>query len=199
MSTQISLSQQVLEALCHAKLYINPKKTKLLVQKVDFLGYHISEHGIKTDNSKVEKILSWPIPKLVTQAHSFIGLVWYLAAFLPNLASHTTVLSTLTTKAAEKSFPTWSNEHQHMFNSIKKIVVGQDCLTTIDFTEMPEKKIYITTDASNTCSSTLLSFGTTWESAPPVAFNSTTFKGTESNYLIHKKELLVIMHALRKW
>jgi Reverse transcriptase (RNA-dependent DNA polymerase) len=105
MSTQISYSQQVLEALCHAKLYINPKRTKLLVQEVDFLGHHISEHGIEVDNSKVNKILSWPIPKSVTQACSFIGLVWHLAAFLPNLASHTAVLSTLTTKVAKKSFP----------------------------------------------------------------------------------------------
>jgi hypothetical protein len=103
MFTQISYSRQVLEALHHAKLYINPNKTKLLVWEVDFLGHHISEHSIEADNSKVNKILSWPIPKLATQARSLIGLVQYLATFLPNLASHTTVLSTLTMKAAKKS------------------------------------------------------------------------------------------------
>jgi RNase H-like domain found in reverse transcriptase len=32
-----------------------------------------------------------------------------------------------------------------------------------------------------------------------VAFDSTTFKGTKLNYPIHKKELLAIICALKKW
>ena len=64
---------------------------------------------------------------------------------------------------------------------------------------MPENKIYVTTDASDTCSGTLLSFGPSWETAWPVAFESTTFKGAELNYPIHEKELLAIIRALKKW
>jgi RNase H-like domain found in reverse transcriptase len=166
---------------------------------VNFLGHRISEHGIEADSSKVEKIMSWPIPKSATQARSFIGLIRYLAAFLPNLAEHTVVLTTLTTKAAEKSFPPWTDQHQEAFDSIKRIVVGCRCLTTINFDLMPENKIYVTTDASNTCSGALLSFGPTWELAFSVAFKSTTFKGAELNYPVHKKELLAIIWALKKW
>jgi Reverse transcriptase (RNA-dependent DNA polymerase) len=43
LETQIAYSRQVLEALRQAKLYINPLKTKLLCQKVTFLGHRISE------------------------------------------------------------------------------------------------------------------------------------------------------------
>ena len=151
MKTQITYSREVLMALRRAKLYINPKKTKLLCTEVDFLGHHISERGIEADSTKVDKITSWPIPKTSTETCSFLGLVRYLSAFLPNLAEHTAILTPLTTKAADKCFPSWTNEHQSAFENIKKIVVGHDCLTTIDFNLMPENKIYVTTDASDTC------------------------------------------------
>jgi len=45
----------------------------------------------------------------------------------------------------------------------------------------------------------VLSFGTTWETARPVAFDSMTFKGAELNYPVHEKELLAVIHALKKW
>src|SRR5271156_1770583 len=64
---------------------------------------------------------------------------------------------------------------------------------------MPTKKIYVTTDTSDTCSGVVLSFGDTWETARPVAFDSSTFKGAELNYPVHEKELLVIIRALKKW
>jgi hypothetical protein len=129
----------VLEALRHAKLYINLNKTKLLCQEVDFLRHHISECGIKADTSKVDKILSWPIPKSATQTCSFIGLMRYLSAFLPDLAKHITALATLMTKATDKCFPPWSQEHQIAFDNIKKIiVVGRNCLTTINYDLMPD-------------------------------------------------------------
>jgi hypothetical protein len=97
-----------LEALQQAKLYINPKKTRLFCKEVDFLGHHILERDIKVDNTKVDKILSWPVPKSATQTCSFLGLIRYIAAFLPKLAEHTAILTTLITKASEKQFPKWT-------------------------------------------------------------------------------------------
>ena len=64
---------------------------------------------------------------------------------------------------------------------------------------MPNFKIFVTTDASDLCSGTVLSFGETWETARPVAFDSMTFKGAELNYPVHEKEMLAIIHALKKW
>ena len=45
----------------------------------------------------------------------------------------------------------------------------------------------------------MLSFGPSRELARPVAYESRTFKGAELNYPVHEKELLAIIHALRKW
>ena len=62
---------------------------------------------------------------------------------------------------------------------------------------MPDYNIYVTTDASDKGTGALLSFGKTWETARPVAFESMTLKGAQLNYPVHKKEMLAIIHALR--
>ena len=55
------------------------------------------------------------------------------------------------------------------------------------------------TDASDHVTGAVLSFGPSWETARPVAFDSKTLKGAELNYPVHKKELLTVIQALRKW
>lgn len=188
----------ILTALRAARLYCNPKKTRLYCASIDFLGHRISTNGIEADSRKVDRILSWPRPRSATDVRRFLGLVRYLASFLPNLATHTALLTRLTTAEANRSFPMWTSEHQFAFEAIKAIVVSRDCLTTIDHSDTT-KKIFVTTDASDFRSGAVLSFGDTWETARPVAFDSMTFKGAELNYPVHEKEMLAIIRALRKW
>ena len=64
---------------------------------------------------------------------------------------------------------------------------------------MPDHKIFVTTDASDYGSGAVLLFGPTHDTARPVAYDSCTFKGAELNYLIHEKEMLVIVRALKKF
>ena len=64
---------------------------------------------------------------------------------------------------------------------------------------MPDHKIFVTTDASDTGSGAILSFGPTYELACPVAYDSRSFKGAELNYPVNKKKLLAIIRALSKW
>ena len=128
-----------------------------------------------------------------------MGLIRYLADFLPALAEYTGVLMELTTNNAEKKFPPWMDCYQNAFDAIKSIVVSHECLTTIDLTKLPEYKFFVTTDASDKHSSAVLAFGKSWLSVQPVAFDSMSFKGAELNYPVHKKELLAIIRALKKW
>jgi hypothetical protein len=64
---------------------------------------------------------------------------------------------------------------------------------------MGDNKIFITADTSDRRSGAVLSYGLTWETARPVAFDSMTFKGAELNYPVHEKELLAIFRSLRRW
>jgi hypothetical protein len=171
--------------------------THLFCWEIDFLGHHISTRGIEAHDKKVSRILDWPILQSASDVRAFLGLVRYIANFLPKLADHTAVLTLLTEKHCDCLFPSWTDTHQLAFEQIKQLVVSRECLTVIDHDALDANSIFVTTDASDKWSGAMLSFGPTWETARPVAFDSMTFKGSELNYPIHEKELLAIIRALR--
>jgi hypothetical protein len=137
--------QIVFDALRANGLYCNENKTKLFCHEICFLGHHISARGIQPDESKVERIKHWPQPKTSTNVRAFLGVVRYIARFLPNLAAHTEVLTRLTTKNCDRVFLDWLLAHQFAFDSIKEILVSTDCLTTINHADMGDNKIFVTT------------------------------------------------------
>ena len=189
----------ILTALKSNKLYCNPKKMSLFCTELHFLGHHISTNGIEVDKQKTDRITNWPIPASAKDVRSFLGLVRYLAIFLLKLANHTGVLDALTKKECDMVFPEWTTQHQNTFDEIKQLAISTKCLTTIDTSTMPDNKIFITTDTSDYGCGAILSFRPSCKLARPIAYKSRSFKGAELNYPVHKKELLAIVHALRKW
>jgi len=172
----------ILCTLRKAGVFINAKKSVLFTTDVEFLGHKISQAGIEACDRKAGKIIDWPVPTSSTETRQFLGLVRYLQIFLPDLATHCKVLEQLTQKRYEHDFPKWSQVQQDAFDVIKQLVISRECLTVIDPDLMPEYKIFVTTDASDIASGAVLSFGKSWESAHPVAYDSCSFKGAELNY-----------------
>jgi len=189
--------QKVLEALQVAHLYCSPKKTDLFALEITFLGHIISTKGIYADPDKIQCILEWPVPTSTTEVHGFLGLVRYLALFIPHLATHTAILDNLIKKEFDKTFPQWTSDYQKAFNAIKEIVTGTGCLTMIDYDS--EENIYMTMDASLIGTDAVLSAGYTWENSRLVAFDSTKYFKAEQHYPMHEQEMLIIVHALKKW
>ena len=123
----------------------------------------------------------------------FLGLVQYLAIFLLRLADHRSVLTTLMTKEAQKSWPGWTMHYQVVFQNIKDIVLSSKCMTVIDHDHMDGRKIFVSCDVSDVGTGDCLSFGKTLESARPVAWDSAQLSQAEKNYPTHKKEMLTIV------
>jgi RNase H-like domain found in reverse transcriptase/Integrase zinc binding domain len=185
--------------LREAHLFVNLKKTSLFCEEIDFLGHHILQRGIQADKSKIERILDWPRPKTASEVHGFLGLIRYIASFLPQLAEFTRILTPLTAKECNKSFPSWTDLHESAFEHIKELVVGADCLVSIDHDNLNGRRIFVTCDTSDWRTGAVLSFGTDWESARPVAFDSMQLNSAQQNYPVHEKELLAIVRALQKF
>lgn len=78
-------------------------------------------------------------------------------------------------------------------------MLGADCLTVINHAKLDTNSVFLTTDASDFATGACLSFSPDWKSARPVVYNSMILKGAELNYPVHKKELLAIIRALKKW
>ena len=157
--------QMVLEVLCAASLYLNPKKCWFYQTELDFLRHHISMRGIEANDLKADKILNWPVPKSTTDVCSFLGLVHYISMYLPKLTKLMCILTPLTTKATKTEFPMWTDVHQWAFQSIKSLVASRECLTVIDHVSPNGNKIFVTCDVSDWHTGGIFSFGPTWETA----------------------------------
>ena len=189
----------ILQALQDTDLYCSVKKSQLFTTELDFLGHHILEQGVEPDGKKVEKIRSWPVLRSTKDIWKFLGLVQYLVAFLPQLVEHRSMLTPLTTKEAQNEWPGWMDRHQTAFQNIKDIILSAECLTTIDHENMGNRRIFITCDVSDRRTGACLSFGETWETARPVAWDSVQLLPVEKNYPTHEKEMLAIVWVLKKF
>ena len=62
---------------CVNKLYGNLAKCTFCNDKVIFLGFVVSKHGVEVDESKIEAIKNWPILMNISQIRSFLGLAGF--------------------------------------------------------------------------------------------------------------------------
>ena len=76
----------VFKKLSAAGLRLKPSKCEFFKSKITYLGHIVSKDGIETEKKKVTAIQEWPIPKTVTEVHSFLGFTNYYHKFIPKYA-----------------------------------------------------------------------------------------------------------------
>jgi hypothetical protein len=76
---------QVLSTLRQHKLYANLEKCSFGMNKVQYLGYIVDEHGVHVDPANIQVISDWPVPTTLTEFQRFLGLTnfyrWFLLGF----------------------------------------------------------------------------------------------------------------------
>lgn len=89
---------QVFNRLQKANLKLKPAKCCLFL--IAYLGHIVSEDGVATDPSKVQKVQEWPIPTSLQEVCRFMGLASYYPRFVRDFASIAEPLHALTKKHA---------------------------------------------------------------------------------------------------
>src|SRR6266498_1528753 len=77
-------------------LYLKWDKCKLYVKSMDCLGHIIDDDGIHPDIDKLGHICDWRAPCNYNDVQRFVGLVNYVANFLPNISMYTAPLQSMT-------------------------------------------------------------------------------------------------------
>lgn len=172
-------------------------KSEFLKSEVEFLGFIISDKGIKTNPRKVEAILNFPTPRTLKDLRSFLGLSNYYRRFIRDYAKIAKPLTMLLRGEAGRSSKHSSNkievrlnqEATDALNKLKTTLTSDDVMLAYpDF----KREFVLTTDASNYALGAVLS-----QDNRPIAFLSRTLSRTEENYATNEKELLAIVWALK--
>ena len=76
-------------------LKLNPDKCKIRKAEVTYIGHTLTRDGVKPDVSKIEAIIDIPTPQDKHAVQRLLGMINYLAKFVPNLSAITAPLREL--------------------------------------------------------------------------------------------------------
>ena len=81
--------REVFKKLDSRKLQLKEDKCKIAKNEIEWLGFDISEEGVKSHNEKIQGISGKMKPKNLKDQRSYLGAVNQLIKFIPGLAQLT--------------------------------------------------------------------------------------------------------------
>ena len=90
--------KQVLDRARHCNLKLNKDKSQIKLDEVSYIDHILSKDGLKPDPKKAEAITKMNSPE---NKQELLGMVTYLAKFIPNLSQTASPLRTLLKKEVE--------------------------------------------------------------------------------------------------
>ena len=183
--------EQVLTKLRTAKLKVKPTKTHVADHETKYLGFLVSEEGIKVCPSRSEAITNYPQPTSQKEVRSFIGLASYYRKFIEGFSDIAGPLIALLSKSVKFI---WTEECTLSFEKLIASLISPKILVYPDFT----KKFCLTTDASKIGLGAVLS-QPDGDEENVIAYASRTLKDAERNYTTTELELLAIVWAVERF
>ena len=175
--------------LRESNLKLKPSKCHLFKKQVAYLGHIISEEGIKTDPSKIDKVQDWPRPSTVKQVRSFLGLCAYYRRFVKDFGDIAKPLYDLTRKGHKWK---WTTECQTAFILLKRHLTTSPILGYVNETD----PFILDTDASEFGIGAVLSQVQNGVEKV-IAYGSRSLKNAELNYCVTRKEMLALVFFVR--
>lgn len=178
---------QVLNRVREINLKLNKNKCQFGVNKITFLGQVFESSGMKPENSKIEAIQNMSVPKCVKDVQRFLGMINYLASYVPNLSEKCLNLRKLLRK--ENLF-CWEKAHEKEFNDLKSLICTAPVL---NFFEV-NKPIVLNVDSSKDAVGACL-----LQSKKPIAYASKSLTDSQIRWAQIEKELFAIWFGCSKF
>ena len=176
------------------KLHLKWSKCELYAKRMECLGHVIDDNGIHPDVDKLQRIRDWRTPRNYHDIQRFVGLVNYVANFLPDITTYTAPLQSMTRNGTPFF---WRPIHNRCFEMIKHICYKTPVIRPLDYSST--EHVWVICDASKTGVGSMYGQGPTWDQCRPAGFMSKKFTSAQQHYAVHELETLAILEALQKW
>lgn len=178
---------QVVERALENNVKFNADKLQYRQNRVKFMGHTIGEGEICPLDKDVRAVTQMPKPNNVSDVSRLLGLLKYLAKFIPNLSKRTSHLRNLTHNGVKWE---WTNDHDGEFRDLCESLGKAPVLAIFD----PEKPCKVQTDSSKDGLGCVL-----LQENGPVAFASRTLTQSEQKWAQIEKELLAVVFACSRF
>jgi hypothetical protein len=192
--------EQVLIRLRDAGLRVNIDKSFFAEDEIEYLGYILTQQGIKPQAKKVSAIIALLPPKNVRELRRFLGMVQYyrdlwlrrshLLAPLTDLVGECGTTKTTRASGSKKKRWHWDDMHQKAFEATKK-AMSKDILLAYPNYNMPFE---VYTDASKRQLGAVIV-----QNNRPIALFSRKLSKAQRKYSITELELLSIIECLKEF
>lgn len=171
---------KVLDRVRKINLKLNVKKCEIGLQKIKFLGQNFECSGMSPEMNKVDAIQNMPQPTCVKDLQRFLGMVNYLANYLPNMSEKSVNLRKLLKKS---NLWCWEDIHTKEFTELKNLICKAPILSYYDV----RKPIVLTVDASKDAVGACI-----LQAGKPIAYASKSLTETQKRWAQIEKELFAI-------
>ena len=135
----------VLQWLREVHFFLSKSKVDLFSNNVDCLSHVIDDKKIQAESDKMLCIWEWRTPQNYNKVQKFLGLIQYLAQFMPDVMAYITPLSS--------SVPNnwafqWTPLLDKCFESIKTLASRMLILKPVDFSR--NEPVWVITEKSKT-------------------------------------------------
>ena len=185
---------KVFDRLRGAGLTAKPRKCQFGMTQCVYLGHVVGNGVVRPEQSKVEAVMSFPIPQTKKQVRAFLGVTGYYRKFIPNFATIAAPLTDLIRKNRPNQVvwtPAYSKSKS--FEELKKHLCSDPVLRSPDF----NRPFILQTDASNRGVVAVLSQINAEREEHPVAYFSRKLLEREEKYSTIEKECLAIKLAIQ--
>uniref|UniRef100_A0A0W0FW83 Reverse transcriptase RNase H-like domain-containing protein n=1 Tax=Moniliophthora roreri TaxID=221103 RepID=A0A0W0FW83_MONRR len=138
----------------------------------------------------------WRQPRDYHDIQKFLGIVNYIAAYLPELASFTSPLSDM---SKNKQPIMWRPIHDACMQNIKDLCCEGNIPVLRLINLKLDESIWAICNASVSGVGAMYGQGSIWQKCRPAGFMSKKFTDAQRNYRVFEAETFAILEALLKW
>ena len=179
--------KEVVSRATSYNLKLNFNKCLIRQPSVPYMGHLVTEHGLRADPDKVSAIINMPAPIDKEGVRRLLGLVQYLAKFIPNMSEIDASIRTLLKNDIEFE---WGHSQEKSFEKPKELCSSPPVLTYYDV----NKEVQIECDSSKNGLGAVIMQGD-----KVIAYASRALTDTEQRYAQIGKEMLSIVYSCTKF
>ena len=183
---------RVVQRIEHAGGTFSGIKSNICVDSAIVVGHKCTIDGCLPDESRVQKIVDWPICQNLTEVRGFLGTLGTVRVFIKDFAMHAWPLVQLTRKDVQFEF---TEEHVMAMEKLKTLAQNCSAIKAIDYES--DREVTLAVDASWMAVGFILSQQGEDGKRYPSRYGSITWNETEQRYSQAKLELYGLFRALK--